>query len=323
MRVINTNNNINLLKIILSLFIVSGHLFPELYNGQPESYVYCFIRGLARLSVPLFLIITGYYIRSKTNEFGYILIRIKKLFFIFIVWQIIYFKIELDSYQLGQISSKSFFLDMLYGIGHLWYLSSVILSLFLIYFTSCCSNKVKFIMSFVLLIISYFLQINNHLKFIDSKFLDEFYFYIGTYRNFLFYAFPYLLLGTNYDYWKKYCIKNIYLGYLIFFIFLIVELAVYYYFKSPVYNLFIVSFPFSLFSFNHIVNIKKQVKFNFPETLSLGIYLIHFYVLYLFYTKINIMNSFSYFYLYIFLVILTVIIWFILDKINKKIKIFF
>ena len=323
MDILSGNNNINFLKIFLSLIVMARHLLPFIANGQPESYVYFLMYGLSKLSVPLFLIITGYYIGKKADDFKYILGRVKKILIIFIVWQVVSFYFAYQTYKEGLLTKTNFYLDIFYGFGHLWYLSALILSLFLIYFTNKFSNRTKLIVAISLLIISYFLQYNNHLRFVENKLLNNFYIYCGTNRNFLFYAFPYLLLGTIYDYWKKYLSINLYFGYTFFLMLLIFELSIYYHFKSPAFNLFVSAFPLTLFIFNHIINLKNQIKFSFPKTLSIGIYLIHPAVLYFFYTKSNIMNSYSYTYLFVLLLFLTILFWYFLDKINKKIKIFF
>ena len=78
MDILSGNYNINFLKIFLSLIVMARHLLPFIANGQPESYIYFLMYGLSKLSVPLFLIITGYYIGKKADDFRYILQHIAK-----------------------------------------------------------------------------------------------------------------------------------------------------------------------------------------------------------------------------------------------------
>ena len=202
------NNNIDFLKVLLSLFVIGAHVFPTIAINNQKSVVFFQLQGLARLTVPLFLIITGFYIRNNIFDWLKIKKMAKKLFVVFLVWQILYFKIEYDFYKLNAISTKHFFIDLVFGIAQLWYLIATALALFLVYFVRNWTYLNKMILSISLLVIGYVYQYVFELKLLnENNIINIIYPYIGTNRNFLFYAFPYLLLGTCYDFWRNFAIK--------------------------------------------------------------------------------------------------------------------
>ena len=94
-------------------------------------------------------------------------------------------------------------------------------------------------------------------------------------------------------------------------------------FKASIFNVFIFPLPISLLLFSLILENKKQINLKVPSSLSLGIYLIHFYVVLKVFQKFTQLTYFSYFMLYLLILIITLILWFFINKINKKLPIFF
>ena len=95
-QVIRRNNNIDALKVVLSLLVVAGHVLPTTKIEGEKSYIFYIIHGFGRLTLPLFLLITGYFISAKIHDLSFIKKTAKKLFTLFIVWQLLYLKIEYD-----------------------------------------------------------------------------------------------------------------------------------------------------------------------------------------------------------------------------------
>jgi hypothetical protein len=317
------NNNIDFLKVLLSLLVIGAHVFPTIEFNNQKSVLFFQIQGLARLTVPLFLIISGFYLKNKQFEFFEIKKIAKKLMVVFLVWQIIYFKIEYEFYKLNIFPTKQVFIDMIFGIAQLWYLVATSKALFLVYFVRNWRVLNKIILSISLLVIGYVYQYVFELQLLnETNLLNLIYPYIGTNRNFLFYAFPYLLLGTCYDFWRSYAIKYRLMVF-IFFIGLFIESYVYMNFKASIFNVFIFPLPISLLLFSIILENKKQLNLKVPSTLSLGMYLIHFYVVLKVFQKFTQLTFFSYFVLYILILIITLILWFFINKLNKKFPIFF
>lgn len=317
------NNNIDVLKVVLSLFVVAAHVFPTTAVEGHKSYVFYIIQGLARLTLPLFLLITGYFISAKIHDLNFIKKTAKKLFLLFIVWQLLYLKLEYDFFKLNAISPLRFISDLFYGIAHLWYLIATCLALFLIYFTRRLSDSKKLFLGIFLLVIAYVLQVFFELKLVSNPILIKVYYYfMGTSRNFLFYAFPYLLLGVTHNLWMKYAKKYQFLL-LPLLLLLVVESLFYRTLEHSIFNIFILPLPLSLLLFSWVSNLKQQFKYSIPITLSLGIYLIHFFIILEVFKKYQSMTYYSYYLKFLIVILVTLVIWYILDKINKKIPILF
>ncbi len=321
-KTITRNNNIDVLKVVLSLFVVAAHVFPTTPIEGEKSYVFYTIQGLARLTLPLFLLITGYFISAKIHDLNFIKKTAKKLFILFIVWQLLYLKIELDFFKLNAISTLRFICDLFYGIGHLWYLIATCLALFLVYFTRNLSDLNKLTLGVFLLSIGYLLQLTSELKLISNPIFLKLFYSIGTSRNFLFYAFPYLLIGVSHKLWMKY-VKKFQFALFPLLIVLILEAFYYMTIDTSIFNIFILPLPLSLLIFSWVSNLKNQFKYNIPTTLSLGIYLIHFFIILEVFKKYQSVTYYSYFIKFLIVISVTLVIWYILDKVNKKIAILF
>lgn len=319
---VTRNNNIDVLKVVLSLFVVAAHIFPTTAIEGKKSYLFFIIQGFARTTVPLFLLFTGYFISNRINDFAFLLKNAKKLFILFLVWQVIYFPMEFDFYQIQVISKLRFISDLLFGIAQLWYLIAACLALFLIYYTHRLNNKAKMILACTLLAIAYGLQVGFEMHYIKHSTIKDIYYFSGTSRNFLFYAFPYLLLGVSYPYWLATAKKWKYL--LIPLVVLLMAESVFYStLDGSIFNIFITPLPIALLLFSWVIHSKKQFPYTIPSTLSLGIYVIHFYIVLEVFKKYLDTSYISYYYKFGIVIVLTVLVWFVLDKINKKIPIFF
>lgn len=317
------NNNIDFLKIILSFFVVAAHVFPTYEINNSKSILFFQIQGLARITLPLFLLISGFYIRNNIYDWLKIKKIAKKLFVIFIIWQLLYLKIEYDFYKLNVISTQQFFIDLFFGIAHLWYLIATVEALFLLYLVRKWSAKNKMIVAVALLIIAYIYQFTFELKILnESSFLSKIYPFIGTSRNFLFYAFPYLVIGTCYNYWKNFVVKYKF-SLLLFFIGLVVESYIYVGFKASIFNIFIFPLPISMLLFSLILEKEKQIKMQGPNSLSLGIYLIHFFIVLQVFQKFTATNYSAHFIKFFIVSCITIFLWYFADKLNKKLPIFF
>lgn len=319
----NRNLNVDFLKVILSFFVIAAHVFPTYEIDGNRNFFFFQIQGLARLTVPLFFIITGFYIRSKISDFNYIKKITKRLAIIYIVWQLLYLNMILNFFENKVINLQDLISNLVYGIAHLWYLFATILAILLIYFSRNLKTNKKIILAFSLLILGYIFQYVYQLKIIESNSLfSKLYVIIGTSRNFLFYAFPYLLLGTCYDYWSKFTSKYWYFIFILF-IGLFLESNYYRTINSSIFNIFLFPMPICLFLFDLIIKKEKEISIKSPLSLSLGIYLIHFYIVFKVFQKFTSNTIEAHFLKYLIVSLLSIFVWYIMDKINKKIPIFF
>ena len=225
-------------------------------------------------------------------------------------------------FKVDAISLFRFITDLFYGIAHLWYLIAACLAVFLIYFTRNLCYINKLILAVFLLSIAYTLQVVFELKLITNPIYIKAYYLIGTSRNFLFYAFPYLLIGVSHNLWMDYAKKYMFLLLPLVGL-LILESIFYMNIDTSIFNIFILPLPLSLLIFTWVSNLQTQFKYKIPTTLSLGIYLIHFYILLEVFKKYQSVTYYSYYLKFLIVVLFTLVTWYILDKINKKIAILF
>ncbi|MFC5623265.1 acyltransferase family protein [Algoriphagus winogradskyi] len=172
-------------KIFLSVLVVCIHL--PFYVDVESEFLYTgywlFSNGLARIAVPLFLIINGYFINfSSRKEFRNFFFRILVLYFF---WMAIYFPFYFDSVS----ENVSYLLIIiLFGYHHLWYLPALLLGASMLFLL----NKYFSHKSVLIISILFF--------FTGVVFQSMYNFYIPTsrvflFRNFLFFGFPFITIG--------------------------------------------------------------------------------------------------------------------------------
>ena len=317
------NLTIDLLKVVLSFFVIALHALPSSGKTGLESYLFYEIQNIARISVPIFFLFSGYFLRKNIYNKSLLVKYGKRILILFIVWQLIYYPLLLKFHSIGLLNTTRVVLDTFYGIGHLWYLAATLQSLFLLYSIRNYSLKIKYITAFSLMTIGILLQMRfDSNLFHNETWIIQIYKGIGTARNFLFYGFPFMLLGTLYDDWKIYAKK---LQFLIIPLFIILSIEGYiYFFKYQlVLNIYITSIPLCLLILYAAIETKKQIQIKVNPTLSLGIYLTHFYSIFYMFDKIK-SDAFGMIWIkYGVICILTLILWYIMDKINKKYPYFF
>lgn len=317
------NLNIDLLKVVLSFFVIVTHTLPTSGKTGIEGYFFYGLQNLARITVPIFFLFSGYFLRKNINNKQLLLKYGKRILIMFVVWQIIYFPLMLKFYSNGLVTTTRLILDTFYGIGHLWYLASTLQALFLLYITRNYSLKIKYILAFSLLIVSYLLQMQfDSNLFHNEKWIIQIYQGIGSARNFLFYAFPYMLLGTLYNEWKNQAKKLQFLIIPLFAVLLIEGYTCFFKYHL-VLNMYFSAIPICLLVLYAAIETEKQIQIKVNPTLSLGIYLTHFYAVFYMFDKIK-SDSFGMICIkYSVICILTLILWYIVDKINKKFPYFF
>lgn len=315
----NRNNSIDLLKLFLILFVIVAHMLPYKFDLEYQTNIATTIHSLARCVVPLFFIITGYFISNKINDLEKLKTIVSRFLKMFVVWQILYGYLAYQLYKNNSFSTQKLILSIFYGFGHLWYLNALILGLILIYFTRKYNITLKLILAISLIIIGYILQQLYILKLFTENQVSI-YTMIGTSKNFLFYGFPYILIGTIIEQLK--C-SNLKLKILFFLSCNFLETIIYQKLNINLPNIYISTIPLSIFIFKYIITQESKIKFSLNPKMLLGAYLIHFYPVYYMVTLIP-ANTFFVTLLKMFLVlIITLILFSILNIIDKKLKILF
>lgn len=194
--------NIDVLKCISAFLIVCIH---SPVPGEIGKYII----AIARIAVPIFFIITGFFYEEIIRK-GQEVSQIKKMFFltvkaytIYLLWVIIYaciIKKNVVDYLKMIFTKDSLKNFLMFNImplsGHLWYLGAAIYVLIFIFIFRKlkCLNLLYFITPILLIVDLVFGKY--------SLFLWDRVFPFIWFRNFLFVGIPYFCIG-NYIYKKK------------------------------------------------------------------------------------------------------------------------
>lgn len=213
-------SNLDILKYICSILIVILHLRPFLdYSNQLDL---TFNNIITRTCVPIFFVITGYFVSKKEKEDSdYIRKYIKKMIPLYLVWSLLYLPVII-SYAIANFSVVQGYLSMIplpslrifilfillfpvillialiyTGIFyHLWYFPAVMLSLWVL---SKWKKKFKveylLIISFILLLFgateTYYGILPTSIRQLVTYYYNVFF----TTRNFLFFGLFYVVMG--------------------------------------------------------------------------------------------------------------------------------
>ncbi|MEO8516880.1 MAG: acyltransferase [Flavobacterium sp.] len=313
------NSNIDILKIVMAFLVIALHIFPVSGIDGIEGLIsYEIANGITRIAVPTFFIISGYFLRNKLQDKKYLSKYAGRILLLYLVWQLIYLPDLIRFYNLGRFSTTDAILKLVYGYWHLWYLLATFLAVFLLYFSRNWSLNLKCFAIVSLLFFGYGFQLLHQADFFKHyESLRNIYLFIGTTRNFLFLAFPTMLIGTLYEDWKPKVLKMKGLLFPLFFGLLLENYWYYLHFvKALDFLLLLIPTCMILFCFVNESKTITNIKFN--TTLSLGIYLCHPYAIRLVYEYLPQKTFESVVLKYFMISILAVLIWWILEKINRK-----
>ncbi|MEG0297803.1 MAG: acyltransferase family protein [Clostridium sp.] len=197
-------NALDLMKFILSLFIIAIH-FPPL-DSYSSLGSFLFTEGLSRIAVPLFFITSGFFFAYKDiNNNKSIYIYIRNLIKLYIFWSIIYLPYSIYDWV---INDKNLLLDILIYIKNflfvgsfiqLWFFIALALGIILliILLKKFSINKILFL-SFILYLIGVFgdsyYGFLNHIPSI-KRIYDTYLFIFETTKNGVFFGFFFVTLG--------------------------------------------------------------------------------------------------------------------------------
>lgn len=316
-------SGIDILRIIAMYCVICNHTWGlyaltniNEYYSTNIFYIDTILNTLVRISVPLFLMISGYLMlgNDKYNEISNTLTKVKGLLKIIIIWVIIYtieYYLITDNfslldclkYSLGFITGEHFY------YGHLWYLYTT-LALYLL--TPILNNALKnnkklidyllvlwIIFSIIWPLIYHFISITKPRTNFDLNVLDG---YLG------YYLLGYKIKVSNNTKSKKFYIV-LFISSLVLCLISTLLIDKYLYldtylqgFMSP----FILIMSYSIFNIFKDININNKLITDLANK-SLGIYLVHYmisnYLNNLFLNKLFISN-----YLYLFITPLCVFI---------------
>lgn len=313
------NNTIDVLKIAMAFLVIALHIFPVSgIEGFWGLISYEIANGITRIAVPTFFIISGYFLRNKLDDKEYLLKYAWRILVLYLIWQLIYLPDLIRFYNLGRFSATDAILKLVYGYWHLWYLLATVLAVFLLYFSRKWPLNIKYFAIVSLLFFGYGFQILHQADFFKHyESVRNMYSFIGTTRNFLFLAFPAMLIGTLYEHWKVPFSK---IKGLLFPLFIGMLLENYWYYIHHVKALdfLLLLIPICMILFYTVNESKAITNVKFNPSVSLGIYLCHPYAIRLIYEYLP-QKTFEFVVLKYFMIsVLAIVIWWILEKINRK-----
>jgi len=273
--------NIDVCKFIAALLVVAIHIYP--FNSINPEFDYLFTRVFARVAVPFFLMVTGYFLLpngiTNTHQLKQ---YTKKILMIYGICILLYLPINIYTNEFSSIS----FLEILKKVlidgtfYHLWYFPALILGIWITYFLiKKLDKKPVFIIVFLLYLIGLFGD--SFYGFISEvKILKNIYdviFMFSSYtRNGLFYVPIFLYLGysfKNKDY-KLTSNQNITLL-IIYIILMEVEGLILYKYNIPRHNsMYILLLPLMFLLFNLLLKINNGSNKKLRK-LSTLIYILH------------------------------------------------
>lgn len=319
-------DNLDVAKYISSIVIIILHLRP--FQEISPSLDLLFNNMISRICVPLFFVITGYFVAKKDKENPkYIKKYVYGMIPMYLIWSLIYVPIGLTAiktylpaeFTMLHLSNLTpimwvlvtiFFIPVLLIIVlfysgtyyHLWYFPATFISLFILYFW-----KKKFDIR-ILLVISFVLFLFGATETYYGFFTPNLQHWLSTYyydifitsRNFLFFGLFYIVLGFYMGSKKDLYVSYSFLGTLSCFILLVCETL----FLQPSQrldsNILLSCAPLVYFLFINLIYskpiYKKKLNYSF-RGLSKYYYLIHplIIILYTFimsYLKINILDHY-------------------------------
>lgn len=151
----NKKINIDVARFVVSFLVIAIHISPFININQDINFF--FTRVLGRIAVPLFFMITGYFVidgclkdKSKLKKYT---IKILKIYLFCII---LYLPINIYMGKFNNISIFSIVKDILINgtLYHLWYFPALILGIWITYyFIKKLGNRKTFIIVIVLYII--------------------------------------------------------------------------------------------------------------------------------------------------------------------------
>ena len=345
----NNNNlnhkNIDILKYVCAILIIILHLRP--FQNFSDELDLAFNNIITRICVPMFFLITGYFVAKKEKDSpNYIKNYIKKTIPLYLVWSAIYIPVIIG-YAISNISTINnylssitmplyFLIPLIIAIipialiialiytgvyYHLWYFPALICSLIVLSKWKKKFNiKILLAISFVLLLFGATETYYGTLPFNIQRLLSFYYNIFFTTRNFLFFGLFYVVLGyfmgSKKDLYSKYCFEKL----VIWIFFLIFEAVILHDMDRLNSNILLSCVPLTYYLFISAIYLSNNLKISFPfRDLSKYYYFIHPMIIFIISILFKEISNYPYINILIVLVI-THIISIIIIKLKEKNK---
>ena len=304
----NKKINIDVARFVVSFLVIAIHISPFININQEFNFF--FTRILGRIAVPLFFMITGYFVidgcLKDKNKLKKYTIKILKIYLFCII---LYLPINIYMGKFNNISIFSIIKDILINgtLYHLWYFPALILGIWITYyFIKKLGNR----LTRNVCILSY---------------IYDFIFKISDYtRNGLFYAPIFLYLGYFIKI-KRVNNKKSFLYSVLFFIGMTIEATILHKFNLQKHDsMYILLIPTMYVLFDYLINISNTQNLKL-RNVSTIIYIFHplFIVGIRFISGICKVEKYivdNNFIFYLVVAVVTTIFAFLIEKIKEVIK---
>ncbi|PUA27568.1 MAG: hypothetical protein B0W54_13465 [Cellvibrio sp. 79] len=183
-------------KVILSIMVVMIHVgFLKDYSSSVN---YFFTQSIFRIVVPIFYLVSGYFFFRLIISSGFS--GFKKWFLTLLAlhsfWSLVYlyFYIPFDSTNLREI-----FIEVvkryIEGYWHLWFTMGLLGAGTCLYFIRNLQSAKLVMIALLLFVCGCIIQYSGNYHLFGSSYLDNITNKTHIYRNFLFFAFPFFILG--------------------------------------------------------------------------------------------------------------------------------
>ncbi len=183
------NTSLDALKLIMAFMVIGIH--THFLSDISQTLNYLLENGLFRIAVPVFMIISGFYTfnhfktpTQATNS------RFKRFFILYFIWTLFYSLFWFKSLQGAPNFIWILFNNVIIGYHHLWYLSSLICALYVLYFFRQSSSTFLVVSAATTFFIGVTLQYISYYHLFFDTGLEYW-----MYRNFIFFSYPFLCVG--------------------------------------------------------------------------------------------------------------------------------
>lgn len=270
--------NIDAVRFIVTFLIVAIHISP--FAQMNGGFDFFFTRILGRIAVPLFLMITGYYVLNRSLKNKEVLKDYsKKILKIYLFCILIYIPINIYMGELKGIHVVSILKDIFMNgtFYHLWYFPALVLGLWITYYLL---DKMKDKKTLFIVIVLYFIGLlgDSYYGFIrGNEILVTIYdglFKIFDYtRNGVFFVPIFLYLGYHVGKGNR----NICSPFWIFFLFLLMTvegMTLHHYDFQRHDSMYIFLIPLMYFFFSYIMA-HSEGNHKPLRNIATGIYIFH------------------------------------------------
>lgn len=280
---------IDLFRIIAVILVVMNHTYP--LSGINETADFILTRIIARIAVPFFFMVSGYFILpsiiGENKDYSVVIKNVKKLLKLYIVAILIYLPINIYSGNIGSgIGILGALNEILFNgtFYHLWYLPGAIIGILIVSFLlKKFKEKQVFIISVSLYIIGLFgdsyYKVANSIPM--AKELYEVVFSLFDYtRNGIFFAPVFFIMGAIIAKSKRKPKKNIMMyGFILTLSLMIFEGLILSKYKIQRHSsMYILLLPVMYFLFQWIL-LWKNKSFKSIRNVSMIVYIIHPFVI--------------------------------------------